>query len=244
MSGLTVGVLGGMGPEATVDFMAKVIALTPAERDQDHIHMLVDQNPQVPDRQQAMKADDAPVRRALRDMAVRLEAGGADFLVMPCNTAHAFIAEAIAAVSIPFVSIVDVTVQSIIDRTPRCRSVGLLATDACLDSGVYQRAMASAGLELVLPDADRQAECMALIARIKGGDTGDEVCEGMAALAAAGIKFDVDVIIAGCTEIPLVLKRDAIRVPLISSTDMLASRAVDLAIGRAPLPPATHQQKD
>ena len=167
--GLTVGVLGGMGPDATVDFMTHVIAMTPAGRDQDHVRMLVDSNPQVPDRQEAMRGDPGPVRDALAAMARGLEAGGARFLVMPCNTAHAFIDDAVAAVSIPFVSIIDVTIASIVETLPQARRIGLLATDACLASGVYQRATAPANLELMLPDAAAQADCMALIFRVKGG---------------------------------------------------------------------------
>ena len=85
-----VGVLGGMGPEATVDFMSSVIAMTPADKDQEHIRMIVDHNPGVPDRQAAVRGDRSAVSRELTRMALGLEAAGADFLVMPCNTAHIF----------------------------------------------------------------------------------------------------------------------------------------------------------
>ena len=225
-----------MGPDATVDFMTHVIAMTPAERDQDHVRMLVDNNPQVPDRQEAMRGDPGPVRDALAAMARGLEAGGAHFLVMPCNTAHAFIDDAVAAVSIPFVSIIDVTIASIVETLPQARRIGLLATDACLASSVYQRAIAPAKLELLLPDVAAQADCMALIFRVKGGDTGAEVRAGMAKLADELIAEGADAVIAGCTEIPLVLSDDALAVPLISSTEMLALRTVEYATGRRQLP--------
>ena len=232
----TVGVLGGMGPVATVDFMSRVIALTTAEKDQDHVRMLVENNPQVPDRQQAMRGDDAPVRRSLANMAVHLANGGAEFLVMPCNTAHAFVQDAIDAVSVPFVSIVDVTIEAIADTLPKARTVGLLATSACVESGVYQCAIDATELTLVLPDREGQQACMALIFRVKGGDTGDEVRRGMISLADALIAEGVDAVIAGCTEIPLVLRDDDIDVPLISSTEMLARRTVEIATGVRPLP--------
>lgn len=228
----TVGVIGGMGPQATVDFMARVIALTPAGRDQDHVRMLVDNNPQVPDRQQAMRDGDyGPVRRSLADMAKRLESGGAGFLVMPCNTAHAFIQDAVAAVRIPFVSIVDVTVRSIIDDLPDARTVGLLATDACLAAGVYRQAAEKAGLALVLPDVAAQEECMALIFKVKAGDTSAAVRERMTELAGTLVQNGADAVIAGCTEIPLILADDAIDVPLVSSTETLAKRTVEIATG-------------
>ncbi len=232
----TMGVLGGMGPQATVDFLNQVIALTPAAGDQDHLRLLIDNNPKVPDRQAAMRGDDTGVRTALRDMALGLENQGAEFLVMPCNTAHAFIADAAAAVRIPLVSIIDVTVQAVTDAAHDARRVGLLATDACIAAGIYQQAAARLPFDILIPDADHQAECMALIKRVKGGDTGPEVRERMQALAAVLVADGADALIAGCTEIPLVLEDDEVPVPLISSTDVLAARAVDYGLGRSSLP--------
>ena len=108
----TVGVLGGMGPDATVDFMSKVIAATPAEKDQDHLRMLVDSNPHVPNRQEALLRGGEDPGPVLAAMAKGLQAAGADFLVMPCNTAHAFKDAIIEAVDIPLVSIIDVSVDA------------------------------------------------------------------------------------------------------------------------------------
>ena len=232
---LTAGVLGGMGPEATVDFMAKVLTLTPARVDQDHVPMLVDNNPQVPDRQAAINADDRAVRGALAAMAARLEAAGADFLVMPCNTAHAFVEDAIATSGIPFVSIIETTIDEIVQRRPEARTVGLLATDACLASQVYQRSMDSHQLKGVLPDVDGQHELMRLIFSVKAGDSGPAVRDGMAALAQSLEARGAEAVIAGCTEIPLVLREESLDVPLFSSTDVLAQRTVDIAMGVRPL---------
>ena len=235
---LTVGVLGGMGPEATVDFMARVIAMTPADGDQDHVPMVVQNNPQVPDRQQAMRdGRGGPVRQALKETAQRLEAGGADFWVMPCNTAHAFVSDAVAAVSIPFVSIIDVTIESIRAQVPGARRIGLLATDACLAAGVYQQAMGDTDMTAVLPDEAGQDECMGLIFRVKGGDTGSEVRKRMAVLAETLVRQGAELVIAGCTEIPLVLDAADLSVPLISSTGELARRSVEIATGARALPP-------
>lgn len=230
---LTAGVLGGMGPQATVDFMHEVIARTPASGDQDHLRLLVDSNPKVPDRQAAIRGDDRDVRAALKNMALGLEAQGADFLVMPCNTAHAFVADAVDAVGIPFVSIIDVTIEAAAGERA---CAGLLATDACLVSAVYQQAALAAELDLLLPEDDAQAECMRLIRAIKGGDTGTDVRASMTGLARRLIEKGVAVIIAGCTEIPLVLEDDVDGVRLISSTDVLAQKTVDYGLRRLPLP--------
>ena len=120
-SSLLVGVLGGMGPEATVDFMSKLISFTPGDDDQDHIRLLVDQNPTVPNRQDALLRGGISPGPVLADMARGLEAGGCAFLVMPCNTAHAFQDDIKAAVDIPFVSIIDATLDAAKDA--KCRVI-------------------------------------------------------------------------------------------------------------------------
>lgn len=233
---LTVGVLGGMGPEATVDFMAKVIALTRAERDQDHVRMLVEHNPKVPNRQAAIASGDPAVGRVLADMARRLEAAGADFLVMPCNSAHAFADAIREATSVPFVNIIDETVADVGRVLPAARRVGLLQPVGLQQAGLYEAALAGAGyLPVCLPGAEL-ARLMRLIHRIKAGDKHREVAHGVAASAAALQGDGAEVILAACTEIPLVLRSADVRVPLIASTDVLARRAVELATGAVPLP--------
>lgn len=222
-----VGVLGGMGPEATVDFMSRVIRLTPADRDQDHLRMLVDSNPHVPNRQDALLRDGEDPGPALAAMARGLETAGADFLVMPCNTAHAFSDAIEAAVSIPLVSIIDVTVEA----CGRAAKVGVLATDGCLASGVFQLVLAERGKDAILPDAVETEALMRLVTRIKAGDTGADIADGMRNLAQALVARGAGVIIAGCTEIPLVLDAGMLGVPLVSSTEALARATVAFAGG-------------
>ncbi len=222
-----VGVLGGMGPEATVDFMSRVIRLTPADRDQDHLRMLVDSNPHVPNRQDALLRDGEDPGPALAAMARGLETAGADFLVMPCNTAHAFSDAIEAAVSIPLVSIIDVTVEA----CGRAAKVGVLATDGCLASGVFQQVLAERGKDAILPDAVETEALMRLVTRIKAGDTGADIADGMRNLAQALVARGAGVIIAGCTEIPLVLDAGMLGVPLVSSTEALARATVAFAGG-------------
>jgi len=230
---LTAGVLGGMGPDATVDFMAKVIAATSAGNDQEHARMLVDHNPKVPNRQAALLGDGEDPGPALAAMAAGLQSAGADFLVMPCNTAHAFADDIRAAVTIPLVSIIDVTVDA-------CRgkgAVGVLATDGCLATGIYQAALEQANIECVLPDADETAELMRLISAIKAGDRSEAVASGMRDVANAQVVKGARAIIAGCTEIPLVLTEDLLEVSLVSSTDVLADITAAIASGTRQLTP-------
>jgi len=224
---LTVGVLGGMGPDATVDFMSKVLAATPANSDQDHIRMLVDHNPHVPERSGAITDGIGDPGSALAKMAAQLQNAGADFLVMPCNTAHAFQRDIEAAVDIPFVSIIDETVAACSDSG----SVGVMATVGCKASGIYQAAFAAVGVSVVLLDDAETGDFMRLVAEIKKGNCGTDTATGMQQLATALVARGALAIVAGCTEIPLVLDNSMIDVPLISSTDILAEATVAYASG-------------
>lgn len=231
------GVLGGMGPDATVDFMSKVIALTGGRSDQEHIRMLVDHNPKVPNRQAAILEGAEDPGPALARMARGLESAGADFLVMVCNSAHAFAGPIRKATTIPLVSIIDVALQEVSGVCPQARRAGLLATDGLIASGIYQDALEAAGLEPVLPRGEELGALMALVRRIKAGDRSVEVAQEMGTLAELLASAGAEVIIAGCTEIPLVLNAPVITVPVISSTDALARKTVQLARGVEALDP-------
>ena len=226
-SSLTVGVLGGMGPEATVDFMAKVIALTPGDRDQDHVRLIVDQNPQVPDRQDALLHDGENPGRVLADMARGLEDQDCDFLVMPCNTAHAFQKDITAAVNIPFVSMIDAT----LDAAKAAKCVGVMATVACLRASVYQSALDKRRITHVLPSRDEAENLTRLIFEIKRGNKGELTRAAVARLARSLVARGADVIVSACTEIPLVFGSRDLDMPMLSSTEELAKMTIALARG-------------
>ncbi len=221
------GVLGGLGPDATVDFMARVLAATPADKDQDHIRMLVDHNPRVPNRHAAIAGETDSVGPELVAMAQRLETAGADFLVMPCNTAHAWADEISAAVGIPFLSIIDVTVEALQHQT--AKHVGVMAADGCLRAGLYQSALADAGYEALTWNDAELATFMELVYRIKAGDRDEDIGSGLRKLAADLEFAGAEVLIAGCTEIPLFLSPGDLPLPLLSSTDLLVERTIELA---------------
>ncbi len=232
---LTIGVLGGMGPAATVDFMAKVLAISQGRRDQDGVRLLVDSNPFVPDRNAAIAGTGPSPGPVLALMAQGLQRAGADFLVMACNAAHAFEADVRAATPLPFVSIIDETCKAAVRERPRLARVGVLAAAAAQDALLYETGFARLGVEVLAPAGDGRARFMDLLYRIKAGDTGPAVREGMKACANALISGGAELIVAGCTEVPLVLDQTDIAWPLIDSTAVLAQRAVAYARGE-PLP--------
>jgi len=227
----TAGVLGGMGPDATVDFVSKLIALTPANCDQDHVPLLIDHNPGVPDRQRAIAGGGDNVSPALTSMGLRLEAAGADFLVMVCNTAHVFVDEMLSKVTIPFISIIDESIAEIDDCAASAKTIGVMATVGCVNTGVYQSAINASGREPVLPDEVEGKRLMQLINAIKAGQRGSEVENGMHAIASHLHERGADVVISGCTEIPIAFDGRNFPVPVIASTDVLAQRTFDYATG-------------
>jgi len=236
-----VGVLGGMGPDATVDFMSKVIARTnainkasgKAGADQDHIRMLIDHNPKVPNRNEAIKGVGEDVGEHLADMATRLESAGADFLVMVCNTAHAFKADIEQEVQIPFVSIIDEVTVAVENTQPKNTKVGIMAAQGCLESELYQQALHDAGFQTVVWSDAELVAFMDILYQIKGGDMGEQVKQATLSLANVLIDKGAEVILAGCTEIPLVLHEDSLTVPMLSSTDILVDQVINYSLGKS-----------
>ena len=225
---LILGVLGGMGPAATVDFLVKLQALTPAERDQDHIRTIVDINPQVPDRNDPL-AKPGPV---LAEMAGALQGAGAEVLAITCNTAHAYADLISRSSGLPLIDMI--TTASVAARGTGARRAGVLGTRQALK--LYREYLAAQGMGMVTLEPDRQEVFMGLIHRIKGGDLGREVRAEMAALSADLAANGAETIIAGCTEAPLVLESGAIRPPLIDASETLARRCVAVCLGLEPLP--------
>ena len=230
-----VGVIGGMGPSATVDFMSLVLRATPADEDQDHIRMLVEHNPGIPSRQLAISGDGENPGPVIASMASRLEAAGADFLVMPCNTAHAWQSDIVAATSIPFISIVDESVASAMSRSDDNSAIGLMATPGCFAAGLYQNAIGANNRPVITQTDEEMAATINLVDSIKSGDTSAEVSDGLRALADALISRGANIIIAACTEIPLVLDASMFDVAFVSTTTVLATKTVALARGDIPL---------
>lgn len=242
---LVLGVLGGMGPQATADFLAKLVQVTPAASEQEHLRVLVDSNPKVPDRNQAIAGQGPSPAPVLAAMAAGLEQAGAGLLVMACNTAHAFEAAVRQAVRIPFVSMVEEACDACLRDAPAARVVGLLAAPGCIEAGLYQSALAARGLQPLLLEPPQQDVFDRLLYQIKLGAPTSEIRPEMRRLAQSLTGRGADVLIAACTEVPLVLGQADVERPLIDATHNLALRCVRYARGLEPIPASRHpQEKD
>ncbi|WP_426037075.1 aspartate/glutamate racemase family protein [Brevundimonas sp. DC300-4] len=212
-----LGVLGGMGPAATVAFLARVQALTPAQGDADHIRVVMDLNPQVPDRNTRPGDAEAELGR----MAERLKAAGAQVLAMPCNTAHAQ-KPGILAAGLPFIDMIAATVAEA--KGYDARSIGILATPG--GEALYVAALMAAGVKPVVLQGDDRAAFMACVYGVKRGDVGVDNRAAMVRLAEALNVAGADAVIAGCTEVPLLLDASDVSVPLVDSAEVLAKACV------------------
>ncbi|MFN4129848.1 MAG: aspartate/glutamate racemase family protein [Paracoccaceae bacterium] len=218
----TVGILGGMGPEATILLMQRLLRAVPARDDADHIPLIVHQNPAVPSRiarlVDGVGDDPGPV---LARMAHDLQAAGAKALAMPCNTAHAYAPRIIASTALRFSSRRAATVAAL----PLSR-VGMLASPAVRLTGAFDAAFKSAGIEPIWPQDD--GPVLALIRRVKAGDTGPGAMAEVARLAKE-MAGQCDHLLIACTELSLLT--GAIDTPFTDSLDCLVSAIVQFSQG-------------
>lgn len=228
----TIGILGGMGPLATADLYRKIIDLTPASTDQEHIPVVIYADPRVPDRTQALLHDGEDPTPWLVHGARQLTGIGADFIVIPCNTAHAFLDQVQPAIDRPILSMVDAAADEIRLFYPQARVVGLLATSGTIAAGIYQRALEARGLLVIVPDEDVQQRCvMTAIQQVKAGRGNQTATPLLVEASQALIEAGADVLLEACTEIPIALQPRHIgaSTPLVDATASLARLAVATA---------------
>ncbi|RKT99410.1 aspartate racemase [Burkholderia sp. Nafp2/4-1b] len=237
-----IGVVGGVGPAATVDFLDKIVRNTPASRDQDHLKLLVEQNPQIPDRTENLIGSGVDPTISLYATCKKLEDGDADVIAIPCNTAHAFVERIQPYLGIPIVNMLTVTVAHLRDTWPALRDVGVLATSGTIESGVYEKALESQGLRQVVPPPALQARVMEAIYGkhgVKAGFTTGQCEDDIGAAVDALIAEGVSVIVLGCTELPILLPggeyvaRNGGRATLVDPTDVLARTCIAYAMAAA-----------
>lgn len=228
----TLGIIGGMGPAATIDLYKKIVEQTPAEKDQDHIHVIIDSYPQIEDRTSYILHGGKSPAPKLIESAKRLEAAGADALIMPCNTAHYFAKDIERAVYIPLIHIVKCSAEAIKKKYPYVIKIGLIATTGTIKAGVYGDILKNYDLETITLNEELENNIMDCIYKgVKAGKTEEysklfqKCVDDIASLGA-------ELLIAGCTEIPLLMPYIKTNLPVIDATYELASAAVKYALNK------------
>jgi aspartate racemase len=223
-----IGVLGGMGPLATLDFFSKVIAATPASGDADHVPLLIQSDPRIPPRPAAILRDGISPLAELLVGRNRLVAAGATALVMPCNTAHYWYADLLKDCPVPFLSIVDASLKELSKFANAGSTIGIVATRATIAAGIFDSALTRSGYKIILPqESEMDTLVLPGIEFVKLGETergGHLIEQAVQLLLTQGASS----VILACTETPVAL--DAIRSTLrhhcVDSTAALARSCV------------------
>ena len=226
-----VGIIGGMGPEATVDLMQRIIVATPAADDVDHIRVLVDNNPKVPSRIKALiEGDGESPAPCMISMAQGLVKQGADFLVIPCNTAHHYYPDVVAAVDVPVLNLIELTAEHVKNVQSNIKKVGLLASSALQIIHLYEPWFAKHDIQIVYPTPENQEKLMAFIRAVKANKhTAEQLLDYLQAaedLAAQG----AECLVVACTELSVIGDQLKASLPVYDASDLLAKTIVRKAL--------------
>jgi len=225
----TIGILGGMGPEATAHMYQLLIQHTAAQRDQDHIKVVIYSNPKTPPRTDPILGDGPSPVPALVEGLEKLKGAGADFVIVPCVTAHYYMPDALKQVDVPFLSILDAALEWVKFSYPEIRRVGLIASTGTRVSGLFHETFGRGGIEILSTAWEDQARVMEAIfgdEGIKCGHTAGMPKETIVTVARRLIALGAEAIVAGCTEVPLVLKGEDISVPFVEPMEILAKKSI------------------
>jgi aspartate racemase len=240
MSQKVIGILGGMGPEATLNCFDKIIKNTPAASDQEHLRVVIDSNPKVPDRTAAITGDGESPVPVLVAGCRALERAGAEFIIIPCVSAHVFLAGVQQQIELPILSIFDAVAETIKRDHSGINTAGLMGTTGTVNGGLFQKRLGQDGIKTVVPDDTLQSTVMEAVYDIKNSRAQRSRADIRADLVAVADSLiaqkpeGAQGIIAGCTEIPLVLRQDDLSVPYFDAVEILA-RAAILQAGIEPL---------
>jgi len=229
-----LGVLGGMGPLASAQFMLRLTLLTPAERDQDHIPAVLWSDPRIPDRTRGkLSGGDDPLPWLLRGIA-GLKQAGAGAIAIPCNTAHGWYQEMAEAAALPILHIVDAAAEDLRRLGIRPGRIGLMGTAATLAMRLYQARLSALGWECITPDdtqmTDKVSPAIALVKANRVRDAYEPLAEVANDLAKRG----ASAVVLGCTEIPLGIQAgpaEGLAAPVVDTIDALARASIAWARG-------------
>lgn len=226
----TIGIIGGMGPLATVDLYRRIVLRTKATKDQDHVHVIVDSNTNIPDRTKAIIGNGEDPTIELMKSAKMLEQAGADFLIMPCNTAHYFIEVIKESVHIPFVNMLEETVKHTYNKYGKDTVVGILATDGTIKSKIYEEYYSKLGIRTVVPGKTQEKIMKFIYEVIKGGNY-DEGTDLLFECVEELKDMGADTFLLGCTELSSAQYLYKFEGPFINPMEVLTEASIVYAGG-------------
>lgn len=226
---LTVGIIGGIGPEAANRLSQLIVELAGASSDREHIPVICFNNPNIPSRVDSISGKGENCLPALVETSRALVRAGANFLLMPCNCAHFYLRQLRDEISVPVLDMIQETVDKIVEDFPGAKSVGLLASSPTLETGLYTRPFCDWGIEGLKPNEIEQQLVMSSIYGPDGIKAGkkEPAKENLISVGNSLVKRGADVVIAACTEISLVLEPDSLSVPVVDPMRVVAQSAIN-----------------
>lgn len=224
----TIGILGGMGPAATVELFSRIVNNTKAKSDHDHAKVVIINDPSVPDRTRFILGEgESPVPQ-LKENLMRLAKAGADIAIIPCMTAHSFISELNSNSPIPIINAIELIEKYLAKKDFNIQKVGLLATTGSIKSGVFQNHLTK---QVIIPNNKNQNMLMDIIygkEGIKAGFINSKIIERINHIIDSLKHEGAQAVIAGCTEIGLVMNNQNSNLPVIDPISLLAEKAIEL----------------
>lgn len=221
-----IGILGGYGPYATASFYQQILSKTPAEKDWDHFHIIIDSNPKIPSRARAFLFNEpSPLPDMIKGIE-RLKNAGADFFVCPCNSAHYFL-KSQDKFPILFVDMVEAVVDEINELG--IKRVGLIGSEVTIDGEIYQNELNSKGSDISLLPFNDLKKVREIIEAGKTGNNLKSAKQKLIGILKGFKQEDVEAVIYGCTELPLILPSNLSPVPIIDTADVLIEKAILIA---------------
>jgi aspartate racemase len=223
-----IGVLGGMGPLASAEFIVKLVHATPARRDQDHFPVTLDSSPQIPDRPSAIYDNGPDPMPAMVRVLRGLEAAGCALVAMPCNTVHYWYDRLAAQTALPIVHIADAVAARLREVAPQARRVGVLGSAVMADQAIYSKRLGDEWEWIYATHGELEELVLPAIAAVKSGDLPRGrvlFLDALQRLVARG----PDAVVLACTEIPVVINQEDVSIPVIDSTAALARHTVEIA---------------
>jgi len=224
---LTVGIIGGMGPYATLAFFQCILDNTPTQKDWDHLHIIIDNNPKIPSRTRAFLFDEADPVPMMIESANRLRKAGADFVVLPCNSAHYFLPRVREQTDVPFIDMMDETSQAILEKNSK--AVGLLGGEVTVKGKLYEQRLEKHGIAVLQVTDEEQKMVRNVIEDVKQNCVSDATRENVQTLICRLEELGADTVILGCTELPAAMDGVVSKSRIVDSMEVLAKAVVQKA---------------
>lgn len=226
-----VGIIGGMGPLSTIELLRKIYDLTPVEKEQQHLRILVDNRPQIPDRTEYILGKGTSPLPQLQESARLLEKWGADFIAIACNTAHLFYQDISRSIKIPVLHMIALLASYLENNIPEGSLLGLLTTTGALRTGLYHKFLER--YQVVIPSETIQEKFVMEAIYGKDGVKKTKVNSKNISLIRHALEFlqkrNPKLIISGCTEVALIVQELNLNMRILDPMDILAREIVTRA---------------